>query len=212
MATGTVAAVAATTATAASSRCAGGHEPVAVRVPDAAAHLAGDLALRDGTTVHVRPIRPDDAPALRAFHARLSPDTIELRYFGLVPVLSDQQIHHLTCLDYENRMALIATIGAAASEQLVAVVRYERIGREAAEVAFVVEDRWQRHGIASALFQRLVGYARDRGFRTMVAEVMADNTPMRALLRHAGYPCTMTYADGAVEFRLDIAPLAHSAG
>lgn len=180
------------------------YKPTVTRLPEAAAHLEGPLTLPDGTTVHVRPIRSGDAPALRAFHARLSPDTIELRYFGLVPVLTDQQVHHLTELDYEDRMALIATTGAGTDEQLIAVVRYERIGPETAEVAFVVEDQWQHHGIASALFRLLVGYAREHGFRTLVAEVMATNTPMRTLLCHAGYPCTLAYKSGAVEFRLDI--------
>ena len=180
-------------------------------LPADAARLDGPLPVRDGPAVRMRAIRPDDTERLRAFHARLSAETIELRYFHAVPVLPPDQVEHLTHVDYQNRMALAATVGAdgaddaeGADESIIAVVRYERTGPEEAEVAFVVEDRWQHHGIASALFARLVEYARARGFTTLVAEVLASNLPMRALLRHAGFPYTVRYDVGCVEMRLDI--------
>jgi GNAT superfamily N-acetyltransferase len=180
-------------------------------LPADAARLDGPLPVRDGPAVRMRAIRPDDTERLRAFHTRLSPETIELRYFHAVAVLPPDQAEHLTHVDYENRMALVATVGAGAGgadvadESIIAVVRYERTGPEEAEVAFVVEDRWQHHGIASALFARLVEYARARGFTTLVAEVLASNLPMRALLRHAGFPYTVRYDVGCLEMRLDIA-------
>ncbi|HEV2237360.1 MAG TPA: hypothetical protein VGR57_11930, partial [Ktedonobacterales bacterium] len=119
-----------------------------VPVPDDAVRLGGPLLLRDGSVVSVRPIQPDDGDRLVAFHARLSPETIGYRYFTSVPVLAPALVEHLTHVDYERRMALVATIGQGSSEQILAVVRYEFINSTTAEVAFVVEDRWQGDGIA----------------------------------------------------------------
>jgi GNAT superfamily N-acetyltransferase len=160
--------------------------------------------LRDGTSVGVRPIRPDDDERLRAFHARLSPESIYRRFFASLPSLPLAQAERFTHVDYEGRMALVATTGSGADQAIIAVVRYEQIAAQCAEVAFVVEDRWQHRGIAGALIARLVDYARARGFTSLVAIALVDNLPMRALLSHAGYPHTARYADGCVEVHLDI--------
>jgi GNAT superfamily N-acetyltransferase len=176
----------------------------AVPVPEETARLEGCLALRNGKTIHVRPIRADDTEGLCAFHTRLSTDTVVFRYFRSVPILQEDQAEHLTHVDYESRMALVATTGAGDDEQIIAVVRYERVAPQTAEVAFVVEDRWQGLGIGTALFLRLAQYARGRGFTTFIAEVMASNMHMRNLFSHSGFPSTATYADGCVEVRLDI--------
>src|SRR5690606_39404799 len=67
-----------------------------------------DVVLADGATAHVRPIRPDDAERLLAFHARQSPQSIYFRYFSPRPRLSDKDVERLTHVDYSDRMALIA--------------------------------------------------------------------------------------------------------
>lgn len=175
-----------------------------VRVPKGAKRLSGPLTLRDGLVVGVRPIQPDDTQRLVAFHARLSPETIEYRYFGSVPVLAAERAEQLTHVDYENRMALVATTGFGASEQIIAVVRYERMDPTTAEVAFVVEDQWQGQGISTQLLYRLAAYAHRLGFTTFLAEIMSTNVRMRNVLRKSGFPFTTRYVDGCVEMRLDI--------
>jgi GNAT superfamily N-acetyltransferase len=173
-------------------------------MPEDAARLRAHLTLRDGATVVVRAIRADDTERLRAFHARLSPDTIYLRFFSIVPVLLPHLAERLTHVDYEHRMALVATTGAGDDEQIVAVVRYDRAGPTVAEVAFVVEDAWQGHGIATALLNRLAAYARGRGIVELVALTMSENTRMHTLLRQCGFPARSSHADGLTEVRLDI--------
>lgn len=175
-----------------------------IAMPEDAWRLEGELALKHGGTLHVRALRPDDTERLRALHARLSPETIIFRFFRVLPQLSPEMARHFTHLDYENRMALIAATGQAEDEEIVAVVRYERTGPETAEVAFVVEDKWQGQGIAGALLRRLAGYARARGIRELVAITMATNTRMIELLRHSGFPLRFRYASSELEGTLDI--------
>jgi RimJ/RimL family protein N-acetyltransferase len=175
-----------------------------VRMPLEAMRLTHEMTLRDGSRVLTRPIQPDDTQRLRAFHAHLSMDTIFFRFFRVVPTLSEQEANRFTHVDYENRMALVATVGPGADEQIVAVVRYDRTDAERAEVAFVVQDGWQGHGIATALLLRLAEYARGRGLKELVAVTMACNAKMLEVLRHCGYPCTMRFVEGDIEAQLDI--------
>jgi RimJ/RimL family protein N-acetyltransferase len=172
--------------------------------PLGAAQLEGTLTLRDGTNVRVRPIRADDTDRLRSFHMGLSRESIVFRFFRILPELPTDMAEHFTHVDYTNRMAILATTGDGPDEQILAVVRYDRIGPTEAEVAFVVADQWQGHGIATALLYRLAAYARQHGFTTFVAFTMGTNQRMLEVLRYAGFPHTTTYCEGEVEVRLDI--------
>lgn len=177
--------------------------------PPEARELESTFCLRDGHEVRVRAIRPDDAERLQRFHSRLSLDTIVFRFFRVVPQLSREMAEHFTQLDYDRRMALIATLGEGAAEEILAVVRYDATSPTEAEVAFVVRDEWQGHGLATELLHRLARYARARGFTTFMAITMASNARMLDVLRNAGFPCTMRYQGGDIEARLDITRPPH---
>lgn len=169
-----------------------------------AAELSHTLTLRNGANVGVRAIRPDDMERLQQFHARLSPDTIVMRYFRAAPVLYNRDARRLTHLDYDNRMALVATMGAGEDERIIGVVRYERVTATEGELAFVVEDQWQGLSISTRLLARLLAYAKARGFERMTAITMATNVRMRGVLAHAGYPFTSEYEEGCLTLTLDI--------
>lgn len=168
------------------------------------ADISHTITLRNGSTVDVRPIHPDDVERLQQFHARLSPDTIVMRYFRAAPILYNRDARRLTHLDYDNRMALVATTGAGDDERIIGVVRYERVTATEGELAFVVEDQWQGLSISTRLLARLLAYARSRGFEHMSAITMASNVRMRGVLAHAGYPYTSEYEEGCVTLTLDI--------
>ncbi len=166
-----------------------------------------DLLLRDGSWVKVRAIQPDDEERLRAFHARLSPDTVIFRFFRVLPALSEEDAYRFTHLDYAQRMALVATTPTgrdSGDEAIRAVVRYERTEPGVAEVAFVVEDAWQGKGIATALLRRLAAYARAHSLTTFVAITMSGNTRMLDVFRHAGFPNTVRHDGGEISVTLDI--------
>jgi RimJ/RimL family protein N-acetyltransferase len=168
------------------------------------AATAGPLALRDGSVVCIRPIRPDDAPQLIAFFAGLSRETLMRRFFRRVPPLSPEQSTALARVDYAGSMALVAAAGPEPDAAILAVARYDRVGAEEAELGFVVADTWQGRGIGTALFHRLAPYARAHGITTFVAVTMTNNARVLRLLRRCGYPCAARIASVEVELRLDI--------
>jgi len=178
-------------------------EPAITVRPDAA-QLTGIFVLPDGTRVRTRPIEPRDIEALRTFHAHLSRESIVFRFFRYLPELSRRDAEHFTHVDYDNRMALVATQGEGDQERLIAVVRYDRLDPESAEVAFVVADEWQGHGIATALLLQLAAYARAHGITRLVAITMATNMRMLEVLRHCGYPITIHSEHSEDEVLLDI--------
>ena len=180
------------------------------RLPRDVARLEGPLPLHDGSVIHVRAIRPDDDERLRAFHRHLSPDAIMFRFFHFLPELPAEDAEHFTHVDYVNRMALLATTSTSTStdagkaEEILGVVRYERLEDTTAEVAFVVADAWQGHGIATALLHRLATYARAKGITTFIAITMGSNARMIEVLRNSGFPLTTQYSEGTLEVHLDI--------
>ena len=161
-----------------------------------------DALLRDGTAVHVRPIRPEDEEALVAFHSRLSPQTIYRRFFSPRPVLPPKDVHRFTNVDYRHRMALIALING----EMAGVARYDgKPGSDEAEVAFVIEDRHQGRGLGSLLLEHLAAAARERGVKRFIAETMADNRAMLGVFRDAGFDARRTFEDGLVHLVFPIA-------
>ncbi len=144
------------------------------------------LSLPDGGPLTVRPIATTDASALVALHARLSADTIYRRYFGARPHLSPADVERFTRVVEDWRFALVAVRD---SGDLVAVARYEgRPGERRAEIAVVVDDALQRHGVGRALLLRLIDVASVRGLDALVADVLGANRAMLGLLRGLGLP------------------------
>ncbi len=176
-------------------------------IPRDAVELKELFRARDGALLHQRAIMGGDAERLQAFHERLSTETIIFRFFGAMPRLGGELAGRLSHVDYVNRMAVVATLGEGADEQIIAVVRYQRETPEAAEVALVVEDRWQDQGIALHLLWTLAAYARRRGFTALVARVMYQNEHMLAFLRHSGLPTVYAMIEGSIVARLDITDL-----
>ena len=163
---------------------------------------ASDVVLGDGETVHIRPIRPSDRPALAAFHRRQSPQSIYRRYFSPKPELSEPVLDHFTNVDMVGRVALVVERYG----ELIAWASYERwAGRDDADAAFMVDDEHQGKGIATLLLEHLAAIARSNGINRFTAEVLADNRPMLAVFSRAGWPVERRFESGVVDldFPLD---------
>jgi GNAT superfamily N-acetyltransferase len=160
------------------------------------------VRLRTGETLELHPMEGCDAADLVDFHHRLSPETTYLRFFSPHPELSTKELDRFTHVDHADREAIVATVG----NQIVGVGRYDRRpGAPDAEVAFVVADAWQRHGIGTILLDRLIGLARCRGLERLTAETLAVNRPMLATFRRSGLPMSTSLADGVVHVVLELA-------
>jgi GNAT superfamily N-acetyltransferase len=166
--------------------------------------LERTVTLRDGSTIGLRPIRSDDVGRLKAFHGRLSRDSIFFRFFSPLPVLTDARAAYFTTVDYDRRLALVATDGSGDAEVILGVARYDRVDEERAEVALIVEDRMQQHGIGSVLLAAIVDAARTRGVRVLSADVLSENRRMLRLLRASGLRTRSRRVHEAIHLELDL--------
>ncbi|CCH77091.1 conserved hypothetical protein [Nostocoides japonicum T1-X7] len=165
-----------------------------------------DVVLRDGSVAHVRPIRPDDAEGLQAFHRGQSDESIYLRFFAPLRELSDRDVFRFTHVDYDRRVALVVT----RRDEIIGVGRYDAIDGTTAEVAFNISDHFQGRGIGSVLLEHLAAIAQERGIRRFVAEVLPQNHKMLTVFTEAGYDVTRHIEDGIVVVGFDISPTDRS--
>ena len=153
----------------------------------------------DGRTLTIRPIRDDDVERLRRLFFRLSPETVYLRFFQPIKAPSEKMLHHLAEVDHQRRQAIVAAHG----DEIVAVVRYDRTDdAEPAEVAVLVEDAWQGHGLGKRLLRRLASDALEHGVAELTATVLGDNQRALALARRVA-PGTHRHLDHG-EWFLDV--------
>lgn len=167
------------------------------------AELVRDLETRDGKVVHLRPIQPEDDERLMEFHEHLSLRSVYRRFFFVHPKLSAVETEHFTHVDYVNRLALVIEHDG----RVVGVGRYDRTaGTTDAEVAFVVADEFQHHGLGTILLEHLAVAALENGITAFVAETLAENRDMLGVFMNSGFHVTSSRDYGTVSLRFSIEP------
>ncbi|PJI85714.1 GNAT family N-acetyltransferase [Luteimicrobium subarcticum] len=175
-----------------------------------------DVVLRDGSTTHVRPIRPEDADALQRFHMGQSERSVYLRFFSAMERLSDRDLRRFTHVDHRDRVALVAVAanpdapGTPDADEIIAVARFDRTAPHEAEVAFNISDAHQGRGLGSVLLEHVAAAARERGIERFTADVLPQNGKMLAVFREAGYELTQRVDDGVVLVSVDLDPTERS--
>jgi acetyl coenzyme A synthetase (ADP forming)-like protein len=174
--------------------------------PPYPADRAADVVLRDGSTVHVRPVRAKDEGPIAEFLDSLSRESIGFRFFGIPDM--NWVISWSVQVDYADRFALVAETGSPS--RIVAHGAYVRINHERAEVAFLVADAWQGRGISTIMLAHLASAAADHGITTFTAEVLPANHRMIDVFRQSGFPVHMRSTRDAVEveFPTSLSPAA----
>lgn len=159
---------------------------------------------KSGPDITFRPIAPSDTPALIAAHDRLSDEARRLRFFRPHPVLTATEADFFTHVDHVDREAFVAV----ANDQIIGVGRYDRVSPDAAEVAFVVGDIWQGHGIATTLLNLLAERAREVGIHRFEADTFGDNRAMLAVFRHWAPERKVTIDSGFLHVEMPIPQMA----
>jgi GNAT superfamily N-acetyltransferase len=160
----------------------------------------------DASTVRLRAMSASDGDALVRFHEGLTSETTRLRFFTVHPHLTPREVERFTHVDHRDREGLVALAGDA----IVAVGRYERLpDTDDAEVAFVVADRWQRHGVATRLLAELARRAKVEGITRLVGETLGENHQMRNVFRSSGLMVGSTTDAGVVTVVMDLRPQRH---
>ena len=155
-------------------------------------------ALRDGCRVEIRALRPDDRADLIAAVGRTSAQSLYRRFFGVKRSFTEEEAAFFVNVDFVNHVALIALIDEDGRSVIAGGGRYIVVLPGQAEVAFVVVDEYQGRGIGRALMRHLTNIARAAGLRTLIAEVLPENTPMLQLFKTSGLQLSTRHEDQVV--------------
>ena len=148
--------------------------------------------LRDGTEVHLRPLRPEDEALLQDLAASMTPEDLRLRFFAAVRGLSHAVAERLAHVDYDRAMALLAEKDGVA----LGVARFHaEPDRRSAEYAIAVRSDWKGRGLGYLLMTRLIAVAREWGVGDLVGEVLPENRRMLTMCRELGFTISADPAD-----------------
>ncbi len=151
--------------------------------------LEQEVLTSEGQKLLVRPIVPEDEPALQAGFAKLTPEEVRQRFFVALKTMTHQMAARLTQIDYDREMALVlAEPGPPGRADIWGVVRLTADpDNRRAEFAIVIGRRFAGRGYGRLLMERILDYARSRGIGEVYGEVLADNARMRGLARSLGF-------------------------
>ena len=168
--------------------------------------LEETVTLRGGSTVLMRPIRPEDEPAHRDLFRAFSNEDMRFRFFGLVRELPHSQMARYTQIDYDREMAFIATDPEESTDtKTLGVVRVVADpDNTEAEFAIIVRSDMKRQGLGHALMEKVIDYCRDRGTEAIVGQVLLDNHRMLKLAETLGFTKHYDAAAEVVEVRLEL--------
>lgn len=166
-------------------------------------------ALRDGTPVVVRAIRPDDRERIIAAFDKLEQETIYTRFFSAKKELSEDDLGRIDASDFVQAAVLVATLGSGADERIIGGGAYTVLARAdgvpTAELSFTIEEDYHGQGLSTLFMVLLTEIGRARGIRRFEAEVLAGNTPMLKVFQRSGLPMSRHIEDGVVHVALDLA-------
>lgn len=158
----------------------------------------------DPATLEIRPIAPEDKPALQQGLESLSAESRYRRFLSPHGRLTEAELRYLTEIDHHDHEALVALDPDAGAG--VGVARYVRSpdDPESAELAVAVVDEWQGHGVGSRLAAELAQRARAEGIRRFSALVLAGNEEMVTLLEDIGRTRVLSREHGTVELSVEL--------
>lgn len=174
------------------------------------AQYVASWTMPDGTQVTIRPIRPEDEPAMAKFHETLSERSVYLRYFHAIRLtqrIAHERLTRICFIDYEREMALVilrkdALTGA---EEILAIGRLMKIhGTRDGEFAILVSDSWHHRGLGIELMKRLLDIGREEKLTRIFGEILPENRDMLRVCDKLGFRRHYSAEEGVVRAEIDL--------
>ena len=144
---------------------------------------------RSNIRIRFRAIRPSDEEGMRHLFYRFSDEAVYYRYFHSLRSMPHTKMQEYVNVDWKQVMSIVGLVGEEKKGRIIAEARYIKIpGSAFAEIVFVVDETYQRLGIASFLYGMLIRLARERGIKGFVADVLFSNTGMMHVFQKSGLP------------------------
>jgi acetyltransferase len=144
--------------------------------------------LRDGRTVLLRPIKPEDEPSWLEMFQNFSEKSLRNRFFNVIKDAPHEMRVRYCNIDYDREIAIVVEITEDMRKKIVGVVRVpiEPNGKKG-EIAFIVADPWQGLGLGSKMVDHVIEICKDKKLETIYAIMMNDNHNAINLVRKMGF-------------------------
>jgi acetyltransferase len=164
------------------------------------------LRVADGREYLVRPVRPEDGPALVALFAEMQPEDIRLRFFTLMRTIPAAIAARLTQIDYDREMGLVAIDPAGGEDEVIAIVHLIcDPDNQRGEFAAMVRSDLKGHGLGYGLMTCLIEHAKRHGVGEVFGQILAENDAMLKLCRDLGFALRQhANAPGVMEATLNL--------
>jgi RimJ/RimL family protein N-acetyltransferase len=162
------------------------------------------LKLKNGKIVEFRPLLPSDEFAYRNFFYSLQEKTIYLRFFYKMRTFSHEIVQkQWSSVDYRKNMSIIGLVQKGGHKEIMAIGSYAEDDDERAEVAFVVREDFQGHGVASYLLEILEKIAKENSYSSFSASVLRENAAMIRVFKKR-YPNAKISVQGGAELQIQM--------
>ena len=144
--------------------------------------------LRDGRTVLLRPIKPEDEPMWLEMFKNFSEQSIRYRFFEIIKDTPHEVRIRYCNIDYDREVAIVAEMAEDGRRRILGVVRLiMEPDLKTGEVAFIVADPWQGLGLGSKMLDYMIEICKDKKLETIYGVVFKDNTRAVGLMKRMGF-------------------------
>jgi acetyltransferase len=146
------------------------------------------LKLRDGRTVLLRLIKPEDEPLWLEMFQNFSEESVRYRFFYMIKDTPHKVRARYCDIDYTKEIGIVAELEEEGRRKIVGVVRLEiESERKTGEMAFIVADPWQGLGLGSQMIDHMIEICKYRGLETVYALTLPNNHKAIRLLKKRGF-------------------------
>ena len=161
--------------------------------------IATKNIFKGSTDVIFRAIKPSDEEEMRRLFYRFSDKAVYYRYFSPIKTMPHAKMQEYVNVDFRNALSVVGIHNG----HIIAEARFARLQQLAlADIAFVVDEDYQGKGIASFLYKMLIRLAKDRGFKGLVADVLASNKGMMKVFERGELPVEAHLEGGVYELSI----------
>lgn len=158
---------------------------------------------RDAVTVRFRPIRPSDEDDMRRLFYRFSDQAVYYRYFSPIKTMPHMKMQEYVNVDFKRTMSIVGVVEERGIDKLIAEGRYVIMeDGDFADTAFIVDEDYQKKGIASFLLNLLMQLGQQRGVKGFKADVLTANKAMMKVYEKLPYPMKATVSEGVYELTI----------
>ncbi|MHB8624704.1 MAG: bifunctional acetate--CoA ligase family protein/GNAT family N-acetyltransferase [Aggregatilineales bacterium] len=167
-------------------------------------------AMKDGTPVIFRPIRPEDEPLLIKFHETLSERSVYMRYFTQLKLsqrVAHERLARICFNDYDRELALVVDYRDSKTNEheILGVGRLiKRHGMDEAEFALLIADKAQRGGLGTELLRRLLQIGRDEKLHAIIGFISINNPEMQHICQQLGFTLTASADSGVLKAVIEL--------